>query len=66
MSMGGNGPEVLVTLTTDFGKVLDGLHRTRVKGESHLSTGIQVAGVRCPYSLFAASQDATSVNPDRS
>jgi len=46
MSMGGKGPEVLVTLTTDFGKVLDGLHRTKPRGSTHLATGIQVACVR--------------------
>ncbi|KZL86327.1 von willebrand factor type a domain-containing protein [Colletotrichum incanum] len=47
MSMGGKGPEVLVTLTTDQGKILDGLHRTKtkIKGTSHLATGIQVAGL---------------------
>ncbi|KAI9740374.1 MAG: hypothetical protein M1834_004954 [Cirrosporium novae-zelandiae] len=45
MSMGGTGPEVLTTLTTDFGKVLDGLHRTKIKGDSHLVTAIQVAGL---------------------
>lgn len=47
MSMGGKGPEVLVTLTTEQGKILDGLHRTKNKilGTSHLATGIQVAGV---------------------
>ena len=48
MSMGGKGPEVLVTLTTDQGKILDGLHRTKkkIRGSAHLTTGIQVAGVR--------------------
>lgn len=45
MTMGGKGPEVLVTLTTDFGKILSGLHDTKIKGGSHLTTGIQVAGV---------------------
>ncbi|KAB8292100.1 hypothetical protein EYC80_007845 [Monilinia laxa] len=47
MSMGGKGPEVLVTLTTDHGKILDGLHRTKTKirGSSHLATGIQIAGL---------------------
>ncbi|PQE27265.1 von willebrand factor type a domain-containing protein [Rutstroemia sp. NJR-2017a WRK4] len=47
MSMGGKGPEVLVTLTTDHGKILEGLHRTKTKirGESHLATGIQIAGL---------------------
>jgi von Willebrand factor type A domain len=52
MSMGGKGPEVLVTLTTDIGKVLDGLHRTKIWGEGHLSTGIQVAGVSLTLRLY--------------
>ncbi|KAF5849892.1 hypothetical protein GGP41_005314 [Bipolaris sorokiniana] len=43
MSMGGNTPEILTTLTTDIGKVLDGLHRTKIKGSSHFVTGINVA-----------------------
>lgn len=51
MSMGGKGPEVLVTLTTDFGKVLDGMHRTKIRGSTHLATGIQIAGVR-DYTQF--------------
>lgn len=46
MTMGGTGPEVLVTLTTDYGKILQGLHSTKIKGGTHLATGIQVAGVR--------------------
>ncbi|KAL9113030.1 MAG: hypothetical protein Q9187_007679 [Circinaria calcarea] len=45
MSMGGKGPEVLVTLTTDFGKILDGMHRTKIRGGTHLATGIQIAGL---------------------
>ncbi|KAJ9157784.1 26s proteasome regulatory subunit s5a [Pleurostoma richardsiae] len=47
MSMGGKGPEVLVTLTTDQGKILEGLHRTKKKigGSPHLATGIQVASL---------------------
>lgn len=47
MSMGGKGPEVLVTLTTEQGKILEGLHRTKKKigGSSHFKTGIQVAVV---------------------
>ncbi|PFH61056.1 hypothetical protein XA68_18317 [Ophiocordyceps unilateralis] len=45
MSMGGKGPEILVTLTTEQGKILEGLHRTKknIGGSSHLKTGIQVA-----------------------
>lgn len=46
MSMGGNGPEVLVTLTADIGKILDGLHRTKIRGNAHLASSIQVAHVR--------------------
>ncbi|KAL1874000.1 hypothetical protein VTK73DRAFT_606 [Phialemonium thermophilum] len=47
MSMGGKGPEVLVTLTTDQGKILEGLHRTKqkIRGSAHLATGIQIAGL---------------------
>lgn len=45
MSMGGNGPEVLATFTSDFGSLLSGLHRTKIHGTSHLSSTIQVAGV---------------------
>ncbi|EAS37007.3 26S proteasome regulatory subunit S5A [Coccidioides immitis RS] len=43
MSMGGNGPEVLVTFTVDIGKILEGLHRTKIRGNAHLSSSIQVA-----------------------
>lgn len=47
MAMGGKGPEVLATLTTDQGKILEGLHRTKKKisGTAHLATGLQVAQV---------------------
>ena len=47
MSMGGKGPEVLATLTTDHGKILEGLHQTKkkIRGSAHLSTGIQIASV---------------------
>ena len=51
MSMGGNTPEILTTLTTDIGKVLDGLHRTKIKGSSHFVTGINVAAVRCSMTM---------------
>ncbi|KAF2226622.1 putative 26S proteasome non-ATPase regulatory subunit 4 [Elsinoe ampelina] len=43
MSMGGKGPEVLTTLTTNPGKILDGLHRTKIGGEAHLHTAIMIA-----------------------
>ncbi|KAF7716530.1 26S proteasome regulatory subunit rpn10 [Penicillium ucsense] len=45
MSMGGKGPEVLSTFTTDFGSILAGLHRTKIHGTSHLSSSIQVAAL---------------------
>lgn len=45
MSMGGAQPEVLTTLTTDHGKIIDGLHRTKIKGSSKLSIALNVAGL---------------------
>ncbi|KAL2860920.1 proteasome regulatory particle base subunit RPN10 [Aspergillus lucknowensis] len=45
MSMGGKGPEVLSTFTTDFGGILSGLHRTKIHGTAHFTSSIQVAGL---------------------
>jgi 26S proteasome regulatory subunit N10 len=45
LSMGGKGPEVLVTHTNILGKIMDGMHRTKIGGKAHLATGIQIAGV---------------------
>ncbi|KAL4885205.1 hypothetical protein BJY04DRAFT_180387 [Aspergillus karnatakaensis] len=45
MSMGGKGPEVLSTFTTDFGGILAGLHRTKIHGTAHFTSSIQVAGL---------------------
>ncbi|KAK4540832.1 hypothetical protein LTR36_008909 [Oleoguttula mirabilis] len=45
LSMGGAGPEVLTTPTTNPGLILDGLHRTKVKGASHLYTAIMIASL---------------------
>ncbi|GEQ67769.1 hypothetical protein JCM33374_g1434 [Metschnikowia sp. JCM 33374] len=45
LSYGGNGPQVLSTLTTDFGKILSGAHGTKISGESHFSSGLQVAAL---------------------
>lgn len=52
MSMGATGPEVLTTLTTDMGKILDGLHRTKIRGSPHFSTGINIAAVRSSASIL--------------
>lgn len=43
--MGGKGPEVLSTFTSDFGGILSGLHQTKIHGTSHLGSSIQVAGL---------------------
>ncbi|KAI9030806.1 hypothetical protein CLU79DRAFT_831339 [Phycomyces nitens] len=43
MTMAGKSPEVLVTLTSDVGRILSALHSVRVGGESDLMTGIQIA-----------------------
>ncbi|ODV80706.1 vWA-like protein [Suhomyces tanzawaensis NRRL Y-17324] len=45
LAYGGNGPQVLSTLTTDFGKILSGAHATKLTGENHFSSGIQVAAL---------------------
>lgn len=45
LSYGGKGPEVLSTLTTDFGKILSGAHETKIHGSNHFSSGIQVAAL---------------------
>ncbi|TNY19937.1 hypothetical protein DMC30DRAFT_378202 [Rhodotorula diobovata] len=43
MVMAGKGPEVLVTLTQDEGKLMAALHDVKSGGEADLMTGIQVA-----------------------
>ncbi|TKA83550.1 hypothetical protein B0A55_00524 [Friedmanniomyces simplex] len=48
MSLAGNGasgPEILTTLTTNPGKILDGLHRTKIRGTAHFSTGVSIASL---------------------
>jgi hypothetical protein len=59
MSMGGKGPEVLVTLTTDHGKILEGLHRTKskIRGDSHLTVAIQIAQVRTLLILYLGRKE---------
>lgn len=52
MSMGGKSPEVLSTFTPDFGGILAGLHRTNIHGTAHLTSSIQVAGVRLLISTW--------------
>lgn len=45
MAYGGNGPQVLSTLTTDFGKILLGAHDTSISGEIQFANGILVAAL---------------------
>ncbi|EMG50704.1 RPN10 26S proteasome regulatory subunit RPN10 [Candida maltosa Xu316] len=45
LAYGGNGPQVLSTLTTDYGKILSGVHETKIHGENNFSSGIQVAAL---------------------
>lgn len=61
MSMGGSGPEVLTTLTTNPGKILDGLHRTKIGGKSHLYTGIMIASVGHHHIRQPRSEDITDL-----
>jgi len=45
LASGGNGPQVLSTLTVDYGKLLSGIHETKIHGSLHFATGIQVAAL---------------------
>lgn len=45
LASGGTGPQVLSTLTADFGKLLSGIHETKIQGSLHFATGIQVAAL---------------------
>lgn len=46
MRMGGDGPQVLSTFTSDYGVLLSELHKTKIHGTAHLTASIQVAAVR--------------------
>ncbi|OWB58269.1 hypothetical protein B5S28_g4278 [[Candida] boidinii] len=43
ISMSGESVRVLSTLTTDIGRILSGLHDTKIQGQIQFITGIQVA-----------------------
>lgn len=45
LALGGNGPVVLSTLTTEYARLLEGLHKTKIGGSAHVVTGIQVAAL---------------------
>jgi 26S proteasome regulatory subunit N10 len=51
MSMAGNGPTVLTTLTTDMGRILDGLHRTKIEGYSDFTLSLNIAAVSTASNL---------------
>lgn len=60
LSMSGgpsSGPEVLTTLTTHAGKILDGLHRTKIGGAApNLYTGIMIASLALKHRQNKAQQ----------
>lgn len=43
ISSAGSNPRVLSTFTSEFGKILTGLHDTTIEGSIHLATAIQIA-----------------------
>ncbi|KAJ2995184.1 hypothetical protein HDV02_001010 [Globomyces sp. JEL0801] len=43
ISMAGKSPNVLVTLTSDIGKILTSLHHVQINGNVQLNTGVQIA-----------------------
>ena len=45
LSSAGSNPRVLSTFTTEFGKILSGLHDTLIEGNIHLRTALQIAAL---------------------
>lgn len=45
ISLAGPNPRVLSTFTSEFGKILAGLHDTTIEGSIHLATAIQIAAL---------------------
>lgn len=45
ISSAGSNPRVLSTFTSEFGKILAGLHDTKIEGSIHLGTAIQIAAL---------------------
>lgn len=45
ISSAGTNPRVLSTFTSEFGKILAGLHDTTIEGSIHLNTAIQIAAL---------------------
>ncbi|QLG75086.1 hypothetical protein HG535_0H04130 [Zygotorulaspora mrakii] len=45
ISSAGSNPRVLSTFTSEFGKILAGLHDTTIEGSIHLATAIQIAAL---------------------
>ena len=46
MTMAGKSPEVLVTLTSDVGKILTALHGVKISNNINFMTSIQIAQVK--------------------
>lgn len=45
ISSAGSNPRVLSTFTSEFGKILHGLHDTKIEGSAHLGTAMQIAAL---------------------
>jgi 26S proteasome regulatory subunit N10 len=43
LTLAGKGPRVLVTPTSDLGKILGAMHGLGMEGETHVCSGMQVA-----------------------
>jgi 26S proteasome regulatory subunit N10 len=54
MTTAGKGPEVLVTLTTDVGKILTALHAVKAGGKPNFLTSVQIAQVKYDISKRGA------------
>jgi hypothetical protein len=57
----GERPSVLVTLTSDFGKIISALHQVKIAGQANLSTGVQIAQVLILFGRLPFRQNKTHV-----
>jgi hypothetical protein len=48
MALAGKMPEVKITMTKDFGKILAAMHNTKISGSPNFISAIQIAQVCLP------------------
>lgn len=67
MTAAGKGPEVLVTLTTDVGKILSALHAVKAGGKPNFLTSVQIAQVNIiSFDIYSQYIDSRELTCDKS